>query len=342
MGRSRSAATTGSRTSRTRSAMLVNQVDPDVARRQPQFRPRLQPAADPPPTASASRSTTRTSASPSPATPTTRSLMTGWGKRTYNWEFSTGVQHELLPRVSVGGQLFPPVVRQLRRHRQSRPVGVGLRSVTASRRRGIRTCRMAAATRSTGLYSVKPTKFGVPADNFVTLSDNYGKRTEHWNGVDILLNARPRQRLHRPGRRQHRPHRHRQLRGGREATRDASSASPSSSPRPRCSSATGTRVRDAGQRVRRLHDPEGRRAGVGNLSNRARSAAVGELLRLLAESGGPLPGIPFQTVNILEPGSKYGDRLHQVDCGSPRSFASAGRARTSISTSTTCSTTIRC
>src|SRR6185503_19562537 len=26
----------------------------------------------------------------------------GWGKRPWNWEFSTGIQHELMPRVSVG------------------------------------------------------------------------------------------------------------------------------------------------------------------------------------------------------------------------------------------------
>ncbi|MBI4485291.1 MAG: TonB-dependent receptor, partial [Acidobacteria bacterium] len=29
-------------------------------------------------------------------------LIDGWGKRTYNWQFSAGVQHEVLPRVSVG------------------------------------------------------------------------------------------------------------------------------------------------------------------------------------------------------------------------------------------------
>ena len=28
-------------------------------------------------------------------------LATGWGRRTYNWQFSTGVQHEILPRMSV-------------------------------------------------------------------------------------------------------------------------------------------------------------------------------------------------------------------------------------------------
>ena len=28
-------------------------------------------------------------------------------------------------------------------------------------------------------------------DNYVTLASNYGEQTEHWNGLDINLNARP-------------------------------------------------------------------------------------------------------------------------------------------------------
>ena len=28
-------------------------------------------------------------------------VLTGWGKRFTNWEFTTGVQHELVPRLSV-------------------------------------------------------------------------------------------------------------------------------------------------------------------------------------------------------------------------------------------------
>ena len=41
-----------------------------------------------------------------------------------------------------------------------------------------------------GLYNVNPTKFSVPASNFVTLSSNYGKQIEHWNGIDVSMNAR--------------------------------------------------------------------------------------------------------------------------------------------------------
>ena len=28
-------------------------------------------------------------------------LMTGWGKRSFNWEFTTSVQQEIIPRMSV-------------------------------------------------------------------------------------------------------------------------------------------------------------------------------------------------------------------------------------------------
>ena len=33
-------------------------------------------------------------------------LATGWGKRDYNWEFSAGVQHEILPRVTLDVSFF--------------------------------------------------------------------------------------------------------------------------------------------------------------------------------------------------------------------------------------------
>jgi hypothetical protein len=41
-----------------------------------------------------------------------------------------------------------------------------------------------------GLYDLKPAKFGVPADLFVTRSSNYGDQISHWNGVDLTINAR--------------------------------------------------------------------------------------------------------------------------------------------------------
>jgi hypothetical protein len=41
-----------------------------------------------------------------------------------------------------------------------------------------------------GLYDINPSKFGIPAQNFVTLASEFGKQIEHWNGVDVNVNAR--------------------------------------------------------------------------------------------------------------------------------------------------------
>ncbi len=46
-----------------------------------------------------------------------------------------------------------------------------------------------------GLYDLKPASFGRAADNFVTLSKNYGDQVERWHGVDVGLNTRLREGL---------------------------------------------------------------------------------------------------------------------------------------------------
>ena len=43
-----------------------------------------------------------------------------------------------------------------------------------------------------GLYDLNPSKFGVPAQNVNTFSDQFGSQTEHWNGVDVSANMRAR------------------------------------------------------------------------------------------------------------------------------------------------------
>ncbi len=40
-----------------------------------------------------------------------------------------------------------------------------------------------------GLYNVKPTKVGV-GTTYTTLARDFGKQTEHWNGMDFSANAR--------------------------------------------------------------------------------------------------------------------------------------------------------
>ena len=118
----------------------------------------------------------------------------GWGKRPFDWEFTTSVQQQILPRVSVEVGYF-------RRWYGNFGVTDNL-AVSAS---DFDTFCITAPVDSRlpdgggnticGLYNVNPAKFSVPANNFVTLASNYGKQIEHWNGVDFSVNARLAQRL---------------------------------------------------------------------------------------------------------------------------------------------------
>src|SRR5439155_10189666 len=102
----------------------------------------------------------------------------GFGLRGYNWELSTGVQHELLPRVSVNASYFRRWYGNFRVtdnlavtgtdfHPYCIPAPVDPRLPGGG---GQQLC---------GLYDVKPAKFG-QVDNLVTLAKNYGKQTDHW------------------------------------------------------------------------------------------------------------------------------------------------------------------
>jgi hypothetical protein len=108
-------------------------------------------------------------------------LMTGWGKRAFNWEFTTSVQQEILPRMSVDVQYARRWYGNIRL--------MDDRSVTAADYSDVSLTvpsELGGGT-LTGV-SLRP---GVPdASYFITLSNNYGKMTEHFDGVNISLNTR--------------------------------------------------------------------------------------------------------------------------------------------------------
>jgi len=124
------------------------------------------------------------------ATPSTTynpDILNGWGVRPWNWEFSVGVQQELFPRVSLSLSYFRRIEGNFHvtdntlldpsdYDEYSASVPVDSRLPNSGGTIG-------------GLYDLDPAKQGL-SDNLVTLASDYGKQQEHWNGFDAVVNAR--------------------------------------------------------------------------------------------------------------------------------------------------------
>jgi len=120
------------------------------------------------------------------AVPTTfvdDAIRDGFGVRPYNWEYSLGVQHELLPRVSLNAGYF---------HRSYKNFFVlDNRAVTPSNFDEF--CIVAPSDtrlpwgggqRICGLYDLNPSRLG-QQNNLRTKDDAFGEQKETFSGVDI-------------------------------------------------------------------------------------------------------------------------------------------------------------
>ena len=116
--------------------------------------------------------------------------LTGWNKRDYNWQFSAGVQHELMPRVSLDVGYYRTwfgnfVVTD---NRALALADFDQFSITAPRDTRLPD---GGGYKVDGLFNVKPEKFSLPADNFITYAKKFGDQSRRWDGVDVSVNARP-------------------------------------------------------------------------------------------------------------------------------------------------------
>ncbi len=116
-------------------------------------------------------------------------IMRGWGKRGYNWEFATSVQHEILPRTSIDVGFFRRIYGNFiaTDNLAVSPADYDRFSITAPV-----DARLPDGGGSvvTDLYNVKPEKFSVASNNYQTFASNYGNQIEHWNGVDATVTGR--------------------------------------------------------------------------------------------------------------------------------------------------------
>jgi hypothetical protein len=116
-------------------------------------------------------------------------ILSGWGSRGYNWEFSASVQQELRPGVAANVGYF--------RRWYGNFSAVDNRALSAADFDFFNITAPANANLPggggylvTGIPNVKPDRFAVAPDNFVTFASNYGKQSEYWQGVDVGVTAR--------------------------------------------------------------------------------------------------------------------------------------------------------
>jgi hypothetical protein len=116
--------------------------------------------------------------------------LTGWGKRNYNWEVSAGVQREIAPRISADLMYFR---RWYGNFVVVNDLAVGPADFDKFTIAAPRDPRLPGGGGYPVIgYDINPAKFGVAAQPFVTLASKYGKQTDHWDGFDATINARPR------------------------------------------------------------------------------------------------------------------------------------------------------
>ncbi len=116
--------------------------------------------------------------------------LSGWNKHPdSNWQFSAGMQRQIVPRVSVDISYFRTwfenlVVTDDRSVSLSDFDSFSIQAPSDPRLPG------GGGYTVSGLYNLKPAAFGRPANNYITYGSNYGKATNHWNGFDVTMNAR--------------------------------------------------------------------------------------------------------------------------------------------------------
>jgi len=118
-------------------------------------------------------------------------LLHGWGVRGFNWEFSTSVQRQIVRGISLDAGYFRRWYGNLTTtdDRALAPADFDTFNVFAPS-----DSRLPDGGNFTvgGLRDLKPASFGRPSDNRITFAKEFGRSIRHWNGMDLSLNARVR------------------------------------------------------------------------------------------------------------------------------------------------------
>jgi hypothetical protein len=247
--------------------------------------------------------------------------ITGWNARPNNWELSASVQHELFPRMSATAGYF-------RRWFGNFTV-VDNRAVAPSDHSPFSIVAPVDSSLPggggyaiSGLYDLNPNKVG-QVDNYFTLASNFGKQIEQWNGVETTMNLRTGNGLLLQG----------GLSTGRTTSDNCDVVTKVDNPSTlycRVDTAFLTQVKFLGTyTIPRVGLQVA--AVIQSLPGPQILASYNAPNALVAPSlGRSLSGSAANvTVNLVEPGSMYGERANQLDVRLSKVLRS-GRLRTSI------------
>ena len=131
------------------------------------------------------------------STPTTAmdpETYTGWGNRPWNQTFSAGIQHELMPRLSLDVSYYRRwagnfTVTDNRAWTVDNFTAYSVVAPTSFPGATIPLPDDAAGRTTSGFYDVTPA-LASQVNNYITPARNFGHQSEIWNGVDITANAR--------------------------------------------------------------------------------------------------------------------------------------------------------
>ena len=195
----------------------------------------------------------------------------GFQNRPYNWEFSTGVQHELMPRVSVNAAYFRRIYGNftVTDNALVGPENYDPYCVTAPVRHAAARRRRRADLRSARSQPDQGRSAAIVSRPSPAIS---ATQCEHWNGVDLTDECTLAESA-APGRRQHRAHCTRTTARSRGPYPEAAAAGRVNSDR---FCRTAVAVPDAGQDARRLHAAV-RHPVLGHVPDQPRPGDHGEL-----------------------------------------------------------------
>jgi hypothetical protein len=121
-----------------------------------------------------------------------RRLRYGWNVRPWNWEFSTGVQQQITPRVSAGVTYYRRVNGGFT---VTQNLAVAAQDYQQYKLTVPTDSRLPSSGQTLTFYDIynQTTSQGfspLATSNFITSASQFGNQFQHWNGIDILGNVR--------------------------------------------------------------------------------------------------------------------------------------------------------